>query len=357
MRSEECVYYDKLLRSPILNKSGNNIRFLQYLKIMANRGLTHKITEKTIAFDVFNKHADYDPNYNASIRVFFHRFKKNLQLYYLMDGINDDYELIFLSGTYMPKLVKRSQYKVPLSTTFPKKTGIHEKILCSLLTHFSISMDETYIDAIIEYFEKNDLSAKKDNSYELSVFSEALIHKHTMFQTETRYPIGKILDFAEQAYDLNPEEEQSIFTLVVSGLYSQDKYSVLKYSDILSGLTEQPYYYSLAVMANALITNSRKATAEIDRIISQYNPYPPYLDVPMMLSKMRNNNIIDAIRYAKRFHSSQSFSSKIFIMLLKARINKLDSSDERFISDNSQFFTEKYLTNFLFEQGAKFSLT
>src|SRR5580693_1616572 len=79
----------RILESAAFAASARSAQFLQFCVERSRQGQTSQLKETTIALEVFNRPADYDPKSDAIVRVHARRVRDKLDLYYRTFGAND----------------------------------------------------------------------------------------------------------------------------------------------------------------------------------------------------------------------------------------------------------------------------
>ena len=349
-------FLNKLKKSLTFKKNDKYILLLNHYETMYYTNKIEDISEKTIAFDVLGKDVSFDPYYDSSVRVFLFRFKKQLKSYYLTEGINDDYILTFNDKRYSPLFLKCNRNRI-LGGMYPKKEKLEEALLFSLAAQFSMTNDVFYLDKIIEYFNSIDEEIVSNSPFIISIAAEAQINKFSLFNSMPTKSIESIEKDIEKANFLNKNDTQVIFTNIIHNLYLKDLKKVNFYSEQLEKMSNHPYYIGLSHMSRGLLSSDIKYVENIESFINKYKQCPPYWHIPSMLYSMRNNDHISATHHAQLFSYNNSFHSKIYLILLKAKTKNLSFEDEKYIADNEYFFSEPFLQNCIFELAKKYSLT
>ena len=93
-------HLERVVASRVFAKAGRSQRFLRYLveETIAGRGEAAK--EYTIAMDVFDRDAGYDPAVDATVRVEAGRLRSRLREYYAEEGREDELLLSLPKGGY-----------------------------------------------------------------------------------------------------------------------------------------------------------------------------------------------------------------------------------------------------------------
>ena len=98
-----------ILSSPDFEHSRKHKKLLTYLVDCSVKGETP--TENTIAIDVFDKNADFNPNEDTTVRVNVYHLRKKLEKYYLNEGRNDIVRMTIPVGHYELKFINYTKSK------------------------------------------------------------------------------------------------------------------------------------------------------------------------------------------------------------------------------------------------------
>ena len=74
---------ERILSSPEFRAADRMKRFVRHIVDRAITGNGHELKEYTIALDVFDRDASFDPRINAHVRVEASRLRRRLKQYYL----------------------------------------------------------------------------------------------------------------------------------------------------------------------------------------------------------------------------------------------------------------------------------
>jgi Tol biopolymer transport system component len=92
----------RILESGAFAASARSAQFLRFCVEHARHGETSQLKETTIAVEVFNRPADYDPKSDAIVRVHARRVRDKLDLYYRTFGAHDPIRIDLPKGGYIP---------------------------------------------------------------------------------------------------------------------------------------------------------------------------------------------------------------------------------------------------------------
>ncbi len=130
---------DRILRSGPFQQSPRRQRFLEYLvtEVMAGRG--ERLKGYTLALEVFDRPATFDPNVDPLIRVEAARLRDTLREYYAAGGQDDPVRIDLPKGSYAPVIAFRQEAsRVPL----PGEAGKAQALSPDLVPAQAVSKDE-----------------------------------------------------------------------------------------------------------------------------------------------------------------------------------------------------------------------
>src|SRR5947209_10852234 len=111
--SEEArAELDRVLHSPMFQRSDRLQRFLQFVCELTLNGESQRINEYLIGSEVFQRGSDYSPNEDSIVRRQAHALRQKLQEYYNSDGQNDSVRIELPVGRYVP-VFRRHAIPVP----------------------------------------------------------------------------------------------------------------------------------------------------------------------------------------------------------------------------------------------------
>ena len=93
---------EKILTSPDFVRSRRMKGFLSFVVEEALKGQADQLKEYTIALEVFDRDASFDPTTNALVRVEAGRLRRTLKQYYLTYGRDDPVRIDIPKGAYVP---------------------------------------------------------------------------------------------------------------------------------------------------------------------------------------------------------------------------------------------------------------
>lgn len=105
----------RIAGSGAFGTSGRLLRFFNYALSESLDGRGGEISQFSIAFDVFELAADFDPAMNSTVRVHASKLRRALQVYYAGDGIEDLVTIEMLPGSYGLDFSLR-EIRLPLSS-------------------------------------------------------------------------------------------------------------------------------------------------------------------------------------------------------------------------------------------------
>jgi len=137
---------NKILENDFFQEREVYTKLLNYLVQASLQGITPK--EVTIAHEVFNKGADFNPAEDTTVRVHIHKLRKKLDEYYQGEGQADDIRILIPKGHYRVKVVEKIKRENAVTS---KKIN---KITVILLVSLSLTIGYIILDK--RYLEQND---------------------------------------------------------------------------------------------------------------------------------------------------------------------------------------------------------
>lgn len=108
-KSDKNDALEKILKSQEFKYSRKHKDLLKHLAHSSIHGET--LNEYSIAIDVFNKNADFNPSNDTTVRVNVHHLRKKLEKYYQKEGRHDKYRLVIPKGHY--EVIIKKNVKTP----------------------------------------------------------------------------------------------------------------------------------------------------------------------------------------------------------------------------------------------------
>ena len=109
LNPEEClVQIDRLISSPVLQRSETLCRLVQYLADRTLNSPTNHLKEYQIAVEALGRAPDFDPQLDASVRVQAARLRGKLARYYKLVGIHDPILVDVPKGSYALSFERRT---------------------------------------------------------------------------------------------------------------------------------------------------------------------------------------------------------------------------------------------------------
>ena len=106
---EECLaQVDRLVNSPLLQRSENLCRLVQYLAGQTLNSPPHHPKEYEIATEALGRARDFDPKLDACVRVLAGRLRSRLAEYYKSTGVRDPIRIDVPKGSYMLSFERRT---------------------------------------------------------------------------------------------------------------------------------------------------------------------------------------------------------------------------------------------------------
>lgn len=99
-------------------------QLLEYVVTRQLEGQGEEIKEYSIAVDVLDKPADFDPQTDSIVRVMLGRVRNALELYYATEGADDPVQIVIPRGGYQPQFERRtSRATTSANGPGPQATG------------------------------------------------------------------------------------------------------------------------------------------------------------------------------------------------------------------------------------------
>src|ERR1700677_129005 len=92
----------RILESAAFAASARSAQFVRFCLERTRDGKASQLKETTIAVEVFDRPADYDPKSDSIVRVHARRVRERLNLYYRTFGANDPIRIDLPKGGYIP---------------------------------------------------------------------------------------------------------------------------------------------------------------------------------------------------------------------------------------------------------------
>jgi hypothetical protein len=109
---EERAELTEVLASDLFKRSPKLSRLLSYICEKHFAGEADRVTEYSIALDVLERDAGFDPQVDSVVRVDIHHLRKRLKTYYENAGKVHGLEIVVPSGRYAPSFVRRAQPEI-----------------------------------------------------------------------------------------------------------------------------------------------------------------------------------------------------------------------------------------------------
>lgn len=127
LTAQECLaQVDRLISSPLLQRSENLCKLVKYLAEHTLNAPTHHLKEHQIATEALGRSAEFDPQLDASVRVLAGRLRSRLAEYYQSAGAHDPILVDVPKGTYMLSFERRTGALESNSPAAASVTGSHE---------------------------------------------------------------------------------------------------------------------------------------------------------------------------------------------------------------------------------------
>ena len=101
-REEVEHQLEQILSSPAFRSAERPSRFLRYVVEETLAGRHRAIKGYTVAVNVFDRPADFDPAQDPVVRIEAGRLRRRLDSYYMRGGVNDPVRIDIPQRTYVP---------------------------------------------------------------------------------------------------------------------------------------------------------------------------------------------------------------------------------------------------------------
>lgn len=170
---QECLaQIDRLISSPLLQRSENLCKLIKYLADHTLNSPTHHLKEHQIATEALGRSAEFDPQLDASVRVLAGRLRNRLAEYYQSAGAHDSILVDVPRGTYMLSFERRADVlqASPLAVAVvagshrpPAPSGNHFKAVLALAIVVIVLLVTASVFYII-HRGSAELAPKKDDA-------------------------------------------------------------------------------------------------------------------------------------------------------------------------------------------------
>jgi TolB-like protein len=235
----------KIVDTHLFKQSPKLVRFLKFVveRTLDEKG--HLIKEYTIGKEILNKSEDYDPKYNASVRIHAMRLRKLLTDYYDQTQHEIKYRIDLPKGSYQPVFTKSSDGSV--SRTTEKDAETNEKTYSICVVPFTGFFDQ----------KNEDLS--------ITGFCEFLTSKLSLFQDIRVVSFHSTCQYFEQGGELQDIDKNLDGSSYLTGNIEIEK-GELRLSYQLFDAESKSIIWA---QQTALTLNGTSAMQVIDNISSQ----------------------------------------------------------------------------------------
>lgn len=112
---EQNALVQRILSSPLFEKSHRLCKFLQYICDRALSGHPEEVHEQLIGYHVFDRAVDYNPNDDNIVRVSARHLRSKLREYFETYGREEQWFVEIPKGGYLPVFRKRVRESLPVS--------------------------------------------------------------------------------------------------------------------------------------------------------------------------------------------------------------------------------------------------
>lgn len=154
MLLNECL--DKVLFSPVFEKSHRQQDLLRYLVKETLAGNAQRLKGYTLGVEIFDRGADFDPSVDAIVRVQVGRLRTMLREYYSVYGQSDAVLFDLPKGGYAVDIMLRDPSKAPLRTPVPlfnsAPNSIEHEASLAVLPFTSLGSSASVSESEHDYF-------------------------------------------------------------------------------------------------------------------------------------------------------------------------------------------------------------
>jgi TolB-like protein len=213
---------ERIFQYPLFMVSDILKRFLSFVVHETLDGRSNQIKEYTIGLSVLNKTADFQPKYNAIVRIHAGRLRRALHHYYNEAGKYDPICIVMQTGSYVP--VFTVQHSVENAEAMESRQNKEPVTTESLLSELIVGvMPFTYFektDSKISFAEalsarlNTELAHQKNISviawYTMKRFAEKRIDMNEVASaTGIRYLITGDIQYVEDKFRINLEMDDT----------------------------------------------------------------------------------------------------------------------------------------------------
>src|SRR4051795_5880495 len=105
---------ERVISSREIVNSERKKRFLKFIVQETLAGNADRIKAYTIAVDVFNRDASFDPVSDPVVRIEAGRLRRCLEHYYLAEGTADPVRITIPKGGYVPQFIMTEEAALPV---------------------------------------------------------------------------------------------------------------------------------------------------------------------------------------------------------------------------------------------------
>ncbi|HEY7840588.1 MAG TPA: hypothetical protein VIC61_03385, partial [Gammaproteobacteria bacterium] len=152
---------DRIVASDVFRRAERQCRFLRYVVEQSLSGKTDRLKGYTIALEVFDRAADFDPNIDSIVRVEAGRLRSKLRDYYRQAGAADRIMIDLPRGTYAP-VISRATAGAKQAADGSSRTASRTSIAVLPFRNLSGDPAQDYFsdgltDAVITALARNSL--------------------------------------------------------------------------------------------------------------------------------------------------------------------------------------------------------
>lgn len=141
----------KILASSEFSHSELNQRLLTYLVDKSIKGEIPK--EITIAIEIFDKDADFNPHEDTLVRVHIYKLREKLEKYYLGEGRDDEIRLCIPKGHYAVKFIPLMRTSEPGKKQRIALYGTSAALLILIVLSLLLYRDNTKLHSLVRSYQ------------------------------------------------------------------------------------------------------------------------------------------------------------------------------------------------------------
>lgn len=174
-----------------------------------------------------------------------------------------------------------------------------------------------------------------------------------MYNKQSEVSDDVLLSEFENIHSLDERSADALAGLCYSHLHFGDTAKVLRYTDKLAALGSL-YFNGFVLFARAAggMSNGNDLF-KMEQVKRGMGHYPPYFQLPNIICALRLNDFAAALEFARLLDNPPSVLSRSILLAVKQKLQPLSAEEQRYVLQNSHFFSEPYLALYLNDQAPK----